>query len=146
MAFDLVKDPSDIQAEFFPISSITVVVGDMLVLEVGATSYTLATSTSEHWQRQIIAIEAATTSETEIKAVLVTPYQLWDVELGANSSASHDGDRMVLTDANTVNNTGSDSVAQTAMFIQKTPKGVAADQRALGYFTGGNGVNPDAGA
>ena len=144
MAFRLVRDARDSDVINLPISSLTVVVGDMLQLLVGATTWTLATSTTNHFAKKAVATEAASTSDTEVTALVVSNDQLWDVDLANASASADDGDRMVLTDENTVNNTGTDSAAQVAVFIQKSPVGVAADNRSLGWFVEGTGIDPDA--
>lgn len=142
MAFELNKDPMNIQAEAIEISSITVVVGDLLEVSSGAAeSWTLCTSTSEWWTEKAVAIEAATTSDSEVKAILVHPLQLWNVELANNSNTSHNNQRMILTDANTVNNTGSNSTTNAAIFRQHSAVGVVGDQRATGYFMTGSGID-----
>lgn len=143
MAFRLLKDPMDTEAEFHDVSSLAVVVGDLLVQAVGATTWTAASSTSNHFLPKMVATETVTSSATEVKGILVNLYQLWDADYNAASSDSHDGDRMILTDENTVNNTGSDSNSQAAVWRQKKRIGPTADNRASGYFLGGQGVDPD---
>lgn len=118
--------------------------GDMLALAVGATTWADATATTEHWQIKAIASETIGTGDSVCKCQLVKPLQLWAVELANSSDAAHNGDRMILTDTNTVNNTGTDSTSQCAVFIQLYPVGAAADKRAIGFFVFGSGVDPDA--
>lgn len=127
-----------------PISSIAVTVGDMLMLTVGATTWVAGTSSTTHWERKAVAMETVTSAATEVKCQEIFPGQMWIVELANNSDAAHNGDRMVLTDTNTVNNTGTDSAAKEAVFIQYSPLGTNTDKRAIGRFVAGNGVNPDA--
>lgn len=126
-----------------PVSSLTLAVGDMLELDVGATNWTVADSSTEHWQLKAVVSEAVT-SASEVMARLVKPGQLWDAESGSNSSADHNGDRMLLTDQNTVNNTGTDNTSEEAVFLQIGTIGAAGDQRLLGVIVPGTGINPDA--
>lgn len=145
MAFRLVKDPMEPQVLAIPISSLTVTLGELLELDIGATTWTAGDASTEHWQRKAVAIEAATSSATEVKAVLVHDQQLWEADLANASSANHNGDRMLLVSGGlTVNNTGTDNTSEEACFIQFAPVGAAADATALGFFVGGSGVNPDA--
>ena len=145
MALRLVKDPLNTQAESFPISSETISIGEMLDLDIGATNWTSANNTTFAWAKKIVAIEAATSSDTEVKAILINDYQQWEVDLDANSSASHNGDRMILNASGlTVNNTGTDSTAVGAVFLQRAPVGTAADATAIGWFVAGTGFDPDA--
>lgn len=126
-----------------PVSSLTLAVGDMLELDIGATNWTVADSSTQHWQMKAVVSEAVT-SATEVMVRFVKPGQLWDAESGSNSSASHNGDRMLLTDQNTVNNTGTDNTSQEAVFIQLGTISVAGDQRLLGTIVYGTGIDPDA--
>lgn len=144
MAFKIIGERLTQNTFSAPISSITVAKGDLLVRAVGATTWSLATSSSEHWQLKAVAQGAATTSDTSVLAVEVQPNCRVEVETVNNSAAADNGDRMVLTDANTVNNTGTDDTSQNAMFIQESPVGAAADKRVTGILVWGSGVNPDA--
>lgn len=145
MAFRLRKDPMNTQAEFFPISSQTVSVGEILELDAGATAWTTGDASTQHWQRKAVAIESATTSDTEVKAILVNDYQLWEADADNSSSTSDNGDRMLFGSTGlTVTNSGSDDTSQEACFTQKAPVGDASDSTVLGWLVGGTGVDPDA--
>ena len=145
MAFRLVKDPTNSEAVYVPLSSLAVTVGTMLELDIGATAWTLANASTEHWQRKVVAIETVTTSASEVKAIIVNDLQTWDVDLDNNGAAAHDGDRMLLSaTAGQVNNTGTDNTSEEACFVQHAFVGAASDARCIGKFVGGSGVNPDA--
>ena len=145
MAFRLVKDPTDTAAEYLPLSSQTVSVGEVLELDVGATTWTTGDASTEHWQLKAVAIEAATSSDTEVKAIMVYPSQVWEADLANNSAAAHDGDRMLLAAGGlTVNNTGTDNTSEEACVVQVAAVGVVGDATALVRFFSGTGVNPDA--
>lgn len=143
--FKLIKSPYVTDAiEELPISSLTLAVGDMIELDVGATTWTEADASTEHWQKKAVVQEAVTTAATVVKAIPVLPGQLWEVEGANNSAAADNGDRMLLTDKNTVNNTGTDNTSEEACFIQRGFAGVAADKRLIGEVVYGSGINPDA--
>lgn len=145
MAFRLVKDPTNSEAKYLPISSTAFTVGTCLELDIGATAWTIANASSEAFQRKAVCTETSTTSDTEIKAIEVNELQTWDVDCDNNSNADHNGDRMLLSaTAGQVNNTGSDDTSQEACFVQDAPVGATADGRILGKFMGCSGVNPDA--
>lgn len=127
-----------------PVSSISGSKGDLLALAVGATTWTKASSATEHWQKKVIADQDYTTGDTEINVIVVVPGMRVEAEGANNSNAAHNGDRMVLTDENTVNNSGTDSTAEGAVFIQDGIIGAAADKRITGEIVFGTGVNPDA--
>ena len=125
-----------------PISSLTLAIGDMLELDVGATTWTEAAATTEHWQLKAVCAASATTADTTVLAQLVASGQAWEAESVGASAAADDGDRMLLTDKNTVNNTGTDSAAEEACFIQLGTIGAAADNRIFGMIIPGTCVNP----
>lgn len=126
------------------ISSISGSAGDMLALGAGSTTWAKAAATTEHWQRKAVAVEPYTTNDTEVLVIEVQPGQVWEAESANNSDAADNGDRMLLTDENTVNNTGTDNTSEEACFIQDGVLGAAADKRILGTIVYGTGVNPDA--
>lgn len=141
--FELRTGNADV--EEWTISSLTLAVGDLLELDVGATAATSADSSTQYWQKMGVVTEACTTADTTVKVQVVRPLdQLWEVEANASSSTGHNGDRMVLTDKNTVNNSGTDSAAEEAVVLQVGVAGATADKRILVRFTGAGGVNPDA--
>jgi len=145
MSFRLVRDPLDTQAEEFPISSQTVSVGEVLELDIGAVNWTTGNNSTTHWQKKAVAIEAATTAATVVKAILVNDYQLWEADTENDGAAADNGDRMLLgTGGLTVNNTGTDNTTKEACFVQFKPIGDSGDNTILGWLIAGTGVNPDA--
>ena len=130
--------------EEWTVSSLTLAVGDLLELDAGATAATVADSSTNAFQRKGVVMKAVTSSETLAKVAIVNPDQIWEAESANNSNASHNGDRMALTDRNTVNNSGSDQTGETAVVIQLKPAGAAAEKRILVRFFESGGVNPDA--
>jgi len=127
-----------------PISSITVVKDDLLELKVGATVWTLVTSTSDHFTRKAIAMDNATTSDTEINAYELEGDELVEVQSANASNVAHNGDRMIATDENTINNTGTDAAGQKVVFLQTGVIGASSDNRIQGRVLVGSGVDPDA--
>lgn len=142
--FTLLSQSSIEAAEEVTISSNAVTIGDLMELDVGAVAWTDADASTEHWQLKGVAIETVTTAATVIKLQMVTPGQIWVAETANNSAAVDNGDRMLLSDANTVNNTGTDNTSEEACFIQLRPIGAAAEKRVAGIIVFGTGVNPDA--
>lgn len=127
-----------------PISSLTLAIADMLELDVGAIAWTVADASTEQWQLKAVCSESATTADSFVKARLVTTLEPWEAESVNASDAADNGDRMLLTDQNTVNNTGTDSTAEEACFIQMGVLGASSDNRIWGFIVPGRGVNPDA--
>jgi len=145
--FNLVQDILNTPNEEVTISSLTLAVGDCLELDVGATAWTEAAATSEHWQRKAIVTEATTTADTLVKVIPVNPYtQIWSVESANTANTDHNGDRMLLTDKNTVNNAGSDNTSEEACVTQVGVDGSGGKTtQILVKFSGNcNGINSDA--
>lgn len=142
--FEIVQDDRNKGFSLLPISSITVAAGDLLTLAVGATTWSLATAATESWQRKAIAQEAATTAATFVKAIELDGSELVMAGSANNSNAAHNGDRMLLTDEDQVNNTGTDSTAEEANFLQTGVVGATGDKKILGRVLVGSGVNHDA--
>jgi hypothetical protein len=142
--FKINSSPIDSGAKSLPISSLAVAINDLLELLVGATTWTKCTSSSNYFSRKAIALAATTTAATEVLAYELNGEETVEAESINNSDATHNGDRMVLTDENTVNNTGTDNTSQNVCFMQTGVVGAAADKRILGRVLVGNGVDPDA--
>jgi len=140
----IIRDDRDKGHQAFPISSVTVVIGDLYELVAGATTWTAATATSNHFTKKMIATESATTSDSEVNGVELDGSEAVSAESANTADAADNGDLMILTDTNTVNNTGTTSTAQAATFVQK---GIVSDVDTTtiwGNVIVGNGVDPDA--
>lgn len=134
--FTLVGDRAEHAMIEVPISSITVTVGELLELVDGAATWTAATATSNARTLKGVAQEAASSAATVVKVLLCGTSQLWVAATTNNADSAHVGDRMVLTDANTVNNTGSDNTGAAAVFQMLAVSGATTDKRIIGRFTG----------
>ncbi len=142
--FHLKQGSDENMIEEWTISSLTLYEGDLLELDAGATTATVADSSTNAFQRKGVCMKGTTTSDTLVTVQIVEPTQLWEADTANNSNASHNGDRMALTDLNTVNNAGSDATGETAVVVQVKPVGAAAEKRILCRFLGSTGFNPDA--
>ncbi len=141
--FKVKNDDRDKGFKALPISSITVVKDDLLEKTAGATTWALVTSSSNNFTRKAIAMAAATTSDTEVNALELDGTETIEVESANDSAAADNGDRMAATDANTVNNSGTDVTGQAVVFVQDGIAGAASDARILGRVLVGSGVDPD---
>lgn len=142
--FEIIKDISDKGTKLLPIASQAYVVNDLLTLAVGSTTWTPAASTTGYFLRKAIAMETVASTATSILAVELDGTETVRAESANNGNTSHNGDRMVLTDANTVNNTGTDDTGENVAFIQEGIAGATTDKRLIGRVVVGPGVNPDA--
>lgn len=140
--FKILKDINDSPAKKVAISSITVTIGDLLELVGGATSWTACTATSTFFNRKVIAMENATTAATEVLVQELTGTETVEGDCTNTANTAHNGDLMVLTDKATINNTGTTSTTECAVFIQDGAGSTTT--KLVGRILVGNGVNPDA--
>lgn len=138
--FFILRDAADKGAHKIPISSQTVLVGDLLDLAVGSTTWAVVTSSSVSYTRKAIAIEAATSSATEVLAIELDGNEDVQVQSANSSAAADNGDRQAATDKNTVNNSGTDVTTTTVVFLQRGVVGAATDNQIWGNVLVGNGV------
>lgn len=141
--FLIVRDDRNKGSVELPISSASPAVGDLYELTAGSANWAAVTSSSNHFTRKAIVTRGGT-SVTSIEAIVLDGNELVEVQSVNNSAAADNGDRMAATDANTVNNSGTDVTGQAVVFQQIGVVGAAADKRILGYVITGNGVDPDA--
>ena len=140
--FKVLSSIQEMELKNLPISSQTLSVGDLIELTAGATTWAACTSSSDHFTRKAICFQTVTSSATTVLAYEVNGKEKVEAEVTNTASAAHNGDRMVLTDKNTVNNTGSDATGQTAAFVQD---GLGSTTTSIvGRILVGNGVDPDA--
>lgn len=138
--FTILRDNADKGAHEIPISSQTVLVGDLLDLAVGSTTWTVCTSSSVSYTRKAIALAAASSSDSVVLAVELDGNEDVQVQSVNDSAAADNGDRMALTDKNTVNNSGTDVTTTTVCFIQRGTVGATTDDQIWGNVLVGNGV------
>ncbi len=142
--FKLKNDYSDKGFTSLPISSLTLAINDLLELKVGATTWTAVTSTSVHFTRKAIVMAVTTATDTSVNALELNGSEMIEVQSANNSNAAHDGDRMIATDSNTINNTGTDNATKEVVFLQRQAIGVNTDKNIIGNVLVGSGVNPAA--
>lgn len=142
--FKVLRNIVESNTKSVPISSQTVLVGDLLERTAGSATWQVCTSSTDYFTRKAVALAAASSSDTEVLVYELDGTEDVEVESANSSSASHNGDRMALTDKNTVNNSGSDATGQAVAFVQDGVIGAATDLRIVGRVLVGNGVDPDA--
>jgi len=143
--FTILRDDRDKGAHALPISSQTIAVGDLLDLDVGATTWTVCASDSVSYTKKAIAVAAATTDDTEVNAIELDGTEDVQAQAVAAGDTADNGDRMALTDENTVNNSGTDVTTTTVCFIQRgvvgaNTAGEATEYQIWGNVLVGNGV------
>lgn len=125
---------SDRGFERFNTSSLAITAGDLLAFDRSNNIVIKATSSSSMEDLAGVAVETITSSDTSVLVQRITTDDEYIAPLTNNSASSMNYERMVLTDENEVNNTGTDSTSDAAVFMQISPVGAAADKKARGRF------------
>ena len=115
-------------------SSLAITAGDLLVYSRSAGTVIKATSSTSREDVAGVAVETITSSDTSVLMQRVSDHDEFVVNTTNNSNATHNYQRMVLTDENEVNNTGTDSTSDAAVVEQISPVGAAADKKILCRF------------
>jgi hypothetical protein len=136
MAFELVSlmggaiDQAPIEV---PVSSLTAAKGT--VAAVSGNVVIAATSSSTVLTIFGVFDDAVTSSMTFARVIPVFPWQVWKADTTNNTHATNQTlERCALTDASTVNNTGSDVASTTGVFQIIAPLGAVGDKKVLGRF------------
>lgn len=124
----------DLGWETAAISSITVVVGDLLAKDRANEVLILATSSSSREDLAGIAKQARTTSDTTVLYEPIDFRSRYVADTTNNSDTAHNLHRMVLSDENALNNTSTDSTSDAAVFEQRGTVGATGDKKVWGYF------------
>ena len=141
VGFKVLKTIGEIELKMLPISSQTLAVGDLIEKIVAATTWAACTATTNHFTRKAICYGAATTADTFVLAYELTGEEEVEVQSNATANATHNGDMMILTDKNTVANTGTSDTTQEIVFMQDRPGSTTTS--LIGRVLVGNGVDPD---
>lgn len=103
--------------------------GSATVDVVPATSSTVTSSIAA------VSMEVHASTDTVGLFAIVTPWQYWAADTANTANAAHNNQRMVLTNASVVNNTGTDSAA--GIFQQTGLLGNISTTRIVGRFLAG---------
>ena len=93
-----------------------------------------ATSSTNTQNLYGVAVETVTSSATVLKIAVITPRQEWLLQSAGDAVVNNKMQRMLLTDANTVNNTGTDNTTDEAVFMQTGYQGTLANRVLVGKF------------
>jgi hypothetical protein len=118
--FQLLKNLNEVAVEKVRIASQAYTEGDAVMRDTSSDSVDVvpATSSTTHDTIYGVAAETVTSAATSLLVRVIEPSQVWECEVANSVSANHNFQHMVLSDANTVNNTGTDSVADAAIVKQ----------------------------
>ena len=118
--FRLVKNMNEVVMEKVRVASQAYTIGDAVMRDTTVDAVDVVPATSSTTTDRIygVANQTVTSSATTLQVIVIEPSQVWECEV-ANAVAVNDNyQKMVLTDANTVNNTHTDSVADEAVVLQ----------------------------
>jgi len=132
--FKLVKENTDPIYKKLRISSQAYTQGDIAMLDRTSDSVDVVPGTSASTTTNIyaVAMETVASTATECLFCLVEPTQVWEVDSVNNSNESHNYQRMLLNDKDSVNNTGTDNTTDEAVFMQTGTVGTAASKKLVG--------------
>lgn len=112
------KNLNEVEVATFTVASQAYTEGDAVMRSTTAGTVVPATSSTTMDTLIGVAAETVASTATALKVRLIEPSQVWECETANSVNAAHNMMKMVLTDANTVNNTGTDSVADAAIVMQ----------------------------
>lgn len=132
--FKLVKENTDPIYKKVRIASQAYTLGDIVMLDRTSDSVDVVPGTSASTTTNIygVAMETVASTATELLICLVYPDQVWEVDSLNNSNESHNYQRMLLNDKDSVNNTGTDNTTDEAVFMQTGTVGTAASKKLVG--------------
>lgn len=116
------------------IDSLALVIGDLLDYNRSAAKLVKATSSSTPESVAGVVASTTTSSDTVVNIQIPTEHDEYVVDSVNNSNVSHNYQRMLLTDENTVNNIGTDETADTAVVMQVGVRGAASDKKIVVEF------------
>ena len=134
MAFKRVKGSDKGFSEPRTVSSLTAVINELLDYDRANEVLIAATSSSTIESLAGVSVKAIASGDTTAQVKEIVDGDEYVVDTTNNSDSAHNYHRMVLTNSTTVNNTGTDSTADTAVFMQVAPIGAASEKKIIGRF------------
>ena len=127
-----IKNTRDIEP--LAIDTGTVLTKGQLLARVSDGVVIPATSASTRADLEGVCNQSLGASDTEVQvpAIMLDPQDTWIADLENDSDPTHNYQRMVLTDSETVNNTGTDSAS--GVVSQVEPYGPTANKQAIVRF------------
>lgn len=129
--FVLIADPVATEYRQYAIVSQAYTLGDSVDVSRTAADVIPSTSSSLGYTIRGVAMQTVTSSATTLLVALSNAAQRWTADATNATNVAHNGQRMVLTDKATVNNTGTDSSSASAVFEQL---GTVSTTRIVGRF------------
>ncbi len=148
--FKVISTIDEIELKKVPMANQTVLIGDLFERVHGATTWTACTAASMGYSRKFIAYENVTSATTQsVLGYEVRGNERVEVQSSQVGSATNNGDSFLLTDKNTVDNSGADT-SQESCFVQDgvghtTVVGATTTYSIFGRIaTSASGIDPAA--
>ena len=93
-----------------------------------------ATSSTTTFGIYAVAIQTVASSATECLFTIIKPEQKWTTDVINDAVVNHAYQRMLLSDKDSVNNTGTDNTTKEAVFMQTGTSGALTGRRIVGKF------------
>jgi len=118
--FSLKKNLNEVEYRVVRVASQAYTIGDAVMTDQTSDSVDVvpATSSTTHQNILGVAMETVASTATSLLIAIIEPSQVWECAVTNTVSANHNYQSMVLTDKSTVNNTGTDSVADQSIVTQ----------------------------
>lgn len=118
--FNLKSNLNEVEYRRVRIASQAYTIGDAVMKDTSADAVDVlpATSSTTHESILGVAMETVANTATSLLIAIIEPSQKWACETANTVTTDDNYQNMVLTDANTVNNTHTDSTADTAIVQQ----------------------------
>lgn len=118
MSFKCIADPANTEYRSMTIASQAYTIGDVVAYSRSAGTVIPATSSTTNNDLFAVAMETLASTATAMLCAIITPEQRWIATCTNVPNVANNFQRMVLTDARTVNNTGTDSTSDAAVVTQ----------------------------
>lgn len=129
IGFKLIADPDATEFRTFTIASQAYTLGDLVDVSRTAGTVTPSTASSTTVTIRGVAMQTVLSSATTLLVALASARQRWSADYTNPTNVTHNGQRMILTDKATVNNTGTDSTSASGVWEQL---GVVSTTRGVG--------------
>lgn len=117
--FKLVSDPEPTVYRLMTIASQAYAIGDAVAFSRSAGTVIPATSSTITANIFGVAMSVQTSSDTTLLVALANDKQIWSADTANTANTAHNYQRMALSTAQTVNNTGTDQTGTSGVFEQQ---------------------------
>lgn len=135
------SDQSPATIEVAKTSETAMAKGNVVSWDIPNNALERGTSTMTVHSMYGVCYQTRVAGDTTVVVVPFSPGQIWEADATNDSATAQVGERAVLTDSATLNNTSSDVTGDTGVFRILAPVGAAADRKLLVSPLGPIGVS-----